>query len=338
LHSVHTGEFIEPSKLTLAEYLDRWLQDGARSTVSGKTFERYRQIVTDHITPTLGRTPLSKLQPLHIQGLYSNKLLTGRKDGAGGLSTQTVVHMHRILRRALGQAVKWQILVRNPVDAVEPPRVARKEMQALDEAETAKLLIAFERSSLRLPVLIAVLTGLRRGELLALRWADIDLETGQLSVKQSLEQTKAGLAFKQPKTSRSRRTLALPQLGIDALKKHKATQAAHRLNLGPVYQYHGLVFPREDGRPWKPDRFSSAFAAQVRRSGAAHVRLHDLQHTHATHLLRQGVNPKVVSERLGHSTVAFTLDVYSHVLPGMQDDAARRIDAALRLAIGKTEA
>jgi integrase len=303
--------------------------------VCAKTLERYAQLVRTHLIPAIGPLLLCKLQPLHIQALYSEKLVSGRKDGTGGLSPRTVVHLHRILRAALHQAVRWRLLARNPTEAVDAPRAARKEMQALTEAETAQLLASFKKSTLQMPVFIDVLTGLRRGELLALKWDDVALEAGEISVRQSLEQTRTGLIFKQPKTTRSRRTIALPQLAIDALRQHKAAQAAQRLKLGPAYQDHGLVFPKQDGRPWEPDRFSSAFAATVRRSSNKHIRFHDLRHTHATHLLRQGVNPKVVSERLGHSTVAFTLDVYSHVLPGMQDEAARRIDSALRVVIGE---
>jgi len=330
LHSMNTGDYIEPSRLTVGAYLERWLQDGARISVSAKTLERYKQLIQDHLVPELDQIPLAKLSPLHIQGVYAEKLSSGRKDGSGGLSAQTVVHIHRVLRTALGQAVKWQILARNPADAVEPPRTERKEMRALDERETGDLLAAFHRSRLFTPILLAVVTGLRRGELLALHWADIDLDQTQISVRQSLEQTRSGLILKQPKTSRSRRTIALPQLAVEALRSHKAKQAAERLQLGPAFEDNGLAFPQWDGKPWAPDRFSSAFAAQVRRSGLAHVRFHDLRHTHASQLLRQGVNAKVVSERLGHAAVGFTLDVYSHVLPGMQDDAARRIDVALR--------
>jgi integrase len=330
LHAMNNGGYIEPSRLSVAEFLRKWLDDCAKSNVAGKTFERYEQLVLGHLNPKIGHVPLAKLHPLHIQDCYSEKLEHGRKDGKGGLSPQTVVHLHRVLRTALNQAVKWQMLARNPADAVEPPRAPRREMRALDEDGTAKLLGVFTRSRLYTPILIAVTTGLRRGELLGLRWRDIELDSGHLSISQALEQTHLGVAFKQPKTPRSRRTVALPQLAIEALRRHKAQQAEERLAFGPGYQDGGLVFACPDGTPWRPDAFSWAFAAQVRQSGLPHVRFHDLRHSHASQLLRQGVNAKVVSERLGHASVGFTLDVYSHVLPGMQDDAARRIDAALR--------
>jgi integrase len=178
-----------------------------------------------------------------------------------------------------------------------------------------------------------VTTGLRRGEILGLRWSDVDLTAGIVTVVQSLEQTDEGLRFKSPKTHRSRRSISLPAITIEALRSHRATQAKERLALGPARNEHGLVCPRPDGAPWAPDVFSTTFAAFVRRSGMKPFRFHDLRHSHATHLLRVGVHPKVVSERLGHSSVSITLDTYSHVLPGMQQDAVRLIDSALATAI-----
>ena len=335
LHELNTGAYVEPSRMTLSDYLDRWLEDYARPNVSGKTFERYEEIVRLHLKPALGHHTLSKLQPLHIALYYSEALASGRTDGSGGLSARSVLHHHRVLRAALHQAVKWLLLPRNPADAVDPPRPKHREMRALDEAATAKLLRAASESRLSLPVLLAVTTGLRRGEILGLRWQDIDFEKSSLAVRQSLEQTRDGLAFKQPKTSKGRRVVALPGLAVDALKQHKVRQATTKLALGAAYQDHDLVCARDDGSPWPPDTFSSAFVALMRRADVPTVRFHDLRHTHATQLLRQGVHPKVVSERLGHATVGITLDVYSHVLPGMQAEAATRTDAALRAALGK---
>jgi integrase len=211
-------------------------------------------------------------------------------------------------------------------------------MRALDEDETASLLSLLGESRLYMPVMLAVTTGLRRGELLALRWANIDLATGTITVVQSLEQTKEGLRFKSPKTHRSRRSIALPAITVEALRSHRVNQAKERLSLGPVYVDHDLVCPRPGGAPWPPDMFSTAFAAFVRRSGMKPFRFHDLRHSHASHLLRAGVHPKIVSERLGHSTVGITLDTYSHVLPGMQKDAVRLLDAALTAAIRHVKA
>ena len=333
INEVNTGDYVEPSKMLVREYLDRWLKDYAGQAASPKTLERYHQIIDGNIKPALGGYTLPKLKPLHIQSFYTEARTTGRKDGKGGLSAQTVLHFHRILHRALGQAVKWQLLVRNPVDAVEPPRPERKEMKVLDNAGTAQLLKKLDGSLLYMPVIIAVTTGMRRGELLALSWRNVDLKSGQITINQALEQTKEGVRFKTPKTDRSRRGVALPSFVVDILKAHKKEQAETRLRLGPAYENNDLVFPRPDGTVWPPDSFSTAFAAFIRRSKLPHVRLHDLRHSHATQLLLQGVHPKVVSERLGHSKVGITLDTYSHVLPGMQEDAAEKIDIALRIAI-----
>ena len=334
LHEINTGAYVEPTRMTVSDYLDRWLEDYARSNVSPKTFERYEEIVRLHLKPSLGHHVLSKLQPLHIARYYSEALVSGRKDGkGGGLSAQSVLHHHRVLRAALHQAVKWLLLPRNPADAVNPPRPQHREMHALDERATAKLLGAAEDTRLALPVLLAVTTGLRRGEILGLRWRDVDFQGGILAVRQSLEQTRGGLTFKQPKTAKGRRVVVLPSLALEALRQHKAKQATVKLALGPAYDDHDLVCARDDGKPWPPDAFSTAFVGLVRKAGIARTRFHDLRHTHATQLLRQGVHPKIVSERLGHATVGITLDVYSHVLPGMQEEAAARTDAALRAAL-----
>ena len=337
LSSLNKGDYVEPSRMKVSEYLDRWLSEYAKLNVSPKTYERYTDIISRNIKPALGEYHLSKLRPLHIQSFYTDALTQGRKDGRGGLSAQTVLHFHRVLRKALQQAVKWQLLARNPTEAVEPPRPQRKEMQVVDEAGTARLLQAVEGARLYMPVLLAVMTGMRRGEILALRWQDTDLEKGQVAVRRSLEQTRDGLRFKQPKTGKGMRSVALPGIAIQVLRRHKTEQAQERLKLGPAYEDNDLVSPRPDGSPWPPDSLSTAFASLIRRSDLPRIRFHDLRHSHATQLLRHGIHPKVVSERLGHSKVGITLDTYSHVLPGMQEEAAGKVDAALRLAIERNK-
>ena len=210
-------------------------------------------------------------------------------------------------------------------------------MRALDEKEMAALLKLVQGTRLYMPILLGVSGGMRRGEILALRWQDLDLETGRAVICRSLEQTREGLRFKLPKTDRGRRTVVLPSFTCDTLRTHRVEQAKNRLALGPAYHDRDLICPREDGSPWPPDMLSTAFAALVRRSGLSHVRFHDLRHTHATQLLKQGVHPKIVSERLGHSNIGITLDTYSHVLPGMQEDAMAVFDGSLRAALGVRE-
>ena len=235
---------------------------------------------------------LPKLAPLHIQAFYSRALIKGRKDGKGGLSAQTVVHFHRVLHRAFDQAVKWQLLARNPTDAVEPPSAQGREMRALDENETALLLRLVEKTQLQMPVVLAVTTGLRRGEILGLRWSNVDLVEGHLTVVQSLEQTKEGLRLKAPKTNRSRRSIPLLGITLDALRSYRAKQAEERLAIGPAYCDHDLVFPSSGGAPWPPGTFSKTFSALVRRSGMRPFRFHDLRHSHASHLLKLAFIPK----------------------------------------------
>jgi integrase len=330
LYEMNTGAYVQPARLTVAEYLSRWLTDYAEPNVPGKTFERYSEIANLHLVPALGHHLLTKVRPLHIQSYYSEALKDGRKGRRkGGLSAQTVLHHHRVLRQAFQQAVRWQLLARNPADAVEPPRPKRQQMAVLDEGETRRLFDEVKGTRLFIPVVLAVTTGLRRGEILGLHWSDVDLEKRNLAVRQSLEQTKAGLKLKEPKSQKGRRTVTLPRLAVDALRRHKAEQAKERLLMGPAYDDGGFVCARPDGRPWDPRSMSHAFVDLIKESGFRRIRFHDLRHGHATHLLRQGIHPKVVSERLGHSTVGITLDVYSHVVPGMQEEAAERIDEVL---------
>lgn len=335
LHQLATGGYVEPARLTVETFLERWLEIHARVNVAGKTFERYAQIVRNDLVPALGAIHLTKLAPLHIQGYYSKALQCGRKNGRGGLSAQTVLHHHRLLHEALAHAVKWQLLARNPVAAVEPPRPRQKEIRVLDETQCAWLIEAAEGTRLYLPIMLAVCTGMRRGEILAVRWQDIDLCSGFLSVRRSLEQTRTTLIFKQPKSRHGRRIVSLPPLAVEALKEHLQQQSRLKEVLGLAYEDCDLVCCCEDGRLWKPSAFTSAYFALLHRRGIARFPFHSLRHSHASQLLRAGISPKLISERLGHSKVGFTLDVYSHLLPGMQEEAAMRIDAGLRAAIGK---
>ena len=269
------------------------------------------------------------LAPLHIQAAHAKALTSGRRDGRGGLAKRTVVHHHRVLSEALKQAVRWRLLSINPCGLVDPPRPARREMNTIDEAETAALIGAAESSRIGAPVLLAATTGMRRGEILGLRWSDVDFERRTISVAQTLEETKTALAFKEPKTARSRRMIALPQVAIEALRRHRARQAQERLRVRPAWADLDLVCTDAIGEPIRPDYLTHAFTKLVARLGLK-VRFHDLRHSHLSHLLAAGVHPKVASERAGHTSVGFTLDVYSHVMPGLQEDAANRIDAALR--------
>ena len=331
LRQVDTGDYVEPNKVTVTLLLDRWI-DHMKPRVAPKTLERYEQLIENNIKPVLGAKKLEQLRPYHIEGAWTALLQEGRKDDKGGLAPQTVKHCHRLLRQALAQAVRWQLVGRNPADAVEPPRVAKKDLDVLDFEQTAALLRSIRETRYYLPALIAVTTGLRRGETLALRWKDISLEGGGLSVMQSLEQTKAGLRFKEPKNGRFRR-VAMPSLLIDGLRRHKREQAEDLLKLGVRQSKDTLVCCGFDGEPMNPEDLSRRFPDAVVNAGLPRIVFHTLRHSHATQLLSGGTHPKVAQERLGHGSMSVTMDLYSHHVPGLQEEAAERVDSALRSAL-----
>lgn len=343
LGDVDSGTFVEANKETVADHLTFWLEHHAKPAVSPKTFERYGEIVRHHLSPTLGRHQLRALRADHVQEAWTKALASGRRDGKGGLSARTVVHMHRVLSEALDQAVRSRKLSANPMagKAVRPPRPEETEIEVLTDDELATLLRGAASHRLYRPTLLAATTGMRRGEVLALRWRDVDLAGASLKVTQSLEITKAdGLRFKEPKSRAGRRPIALPAMTVEMLRKHRAAQAERRLQLGPIYSGElDLVFAKDDGQPIDPRSFSKEFGALVARiDGLPAITFHGLRHTHITQLLDAGVNPKVVSERAGHATIAITLQVYGHVLKGRQEAVAGIVDAAIRTALERPAA
>ena len=332
------GGFVEPHKLTVADFLEYWLKSHAAARVSAKTLERYTEICRKHLIPALGSHLLTKLNSMHIQEYYAIAEKSGRlTGGGGGLSARTILHHHRVLRRALKQAATATppLIKINPTDGVAAPTPSAHDITVLDEDETAILLESARGHTLFIPIFVAATTGLRRGEVLALRWRDVDLERGSLSVVHSLEQTKEGLRFKPPKTKKSRRAVTLPPIAVEALQQHKAEQARVRLKLGLGRDDNGLVCSRYDGAPRSPRAFSKEFDRFIRKLEITRVTFHELRHSHATQLLEAGIHPKVVQERLGHSTIATTMDLYSHVTATMQENAAACVDVALRAAFSK---
>ena len=331
------GTPVDPSRETLAVFLDRWLAH-MQGQVSPRSHERYAEIARKNIVPLLGGLTLTKLQPAHISSAYAKALASGRRDGTGGLSAHTVRHMHRVLRQALQQAVQWLLLARNPADFVKPPKVERATMTTYDLARTAELIEALRGSRLLIPVMLAVLCGLRRGEIAALKWSSVDLDAGQLAVVESAEQTRAGVRYKPPKSGRSR-TVALPATVIGELRAHQLRQAEELLRVGVRQSDDDFVVAQADGTPLRPHSLGQEWVRFLARTPALpRIRFHDLRHAHATHMLANGVHPKIASERLGHSKIGITLDLYSHVIPGMQEDAAARVDDALQAALQKRAA
>lgn len=329
--AIADGQALEPNKETVSDFLERWLTH-IKTQVSPKTFERYCQIIRRNVCPTIGGVKLRKLKPTHVSGLYAAARDDGRLDRkAGGLSARTVGHMHRVLKQALAQAVAWKELGTNPADGVKPPLIDWKPMQTYNFEETALMISALRGRSMFIPALLAATCGLRRGEICALRWKNVNFDAGQLNIVESLEQTKAGLRFKSPKNGKGR-TVALPQAVAVELRAHRASRAQELLRLGAGLSDDDLVLGHPDGSQVTPMYISQQWPRQVAKTTLGRIRFHDLRHTHATHLLSRNVHPKIASERLGHSKIGITLDLYSHVIPGMQEDAAAMIDDALRTA------
>jgi integrase len=329
LGELDRGVVTDAGKLTTGQWLEQWLAE-CKHTVAPKTWQEREGYVRRHIAPTLGAIPLAKLAPVQIQALYTTLLTDGRADGCGGLSPQTVRHVDRMLHAALSRARKLRLISSNPVDDAEPPRVERAPIVVLRREQQATLLAAASGTGLELPVLLALGTGLRRGELLGLAWTNIDLDAGLLHVVQVIEETRSGTRVKpQPKTTHSRRSITLPATAVAALRRHRIVQAEEHLRLG--LGRPDLLSPYWAARPAV---FGTAFSRLAARVGIK-VSIHDLRHTHVTDLLAAGVHPKVVSERAGHSSIAFTLQRYGHVIPGMQEAAAQQVDAALRRALGE---
>jgi integrase len=241
-----------------------------------------------------------------------------------------VQHVHRTLSQALSHAVRLGVLFRNPAQQVKPPRPDRREIKILGKDEIGTLLEATKGTLLYLPVLVAITTGLRRGELLGLRWSDLDLKDGILTVNQSIERIKGENAFRAPKTKTSRRSITLPAVTVQALQEHRLAQTEERLRLGLGRDPRGLVLTRADGQPLNPDAVSKAFERLIISIDVTRIRLHGLRHTHISHLLMDGVHVKVVSERAGHANINITLSTYAAYIPSMQADAALRVDAWLR--------
>ena len=307
---------------------------------------RYRGIVEKNIVPKLGHVPVRKLTAVHIEAFEAELQREGWvkarakqkvKEGEEtpvqekrGLSAQTALHVHRALSQALGHAVRLGVLFKNPARQVKPPRPPSREIKILDKNEMTTLINAAKRVGLYVPILVAVTTGMRRGELLALRWSDIDLKAASLTVNQSLERIKGRFEFKSPKTKTSRRAITLPRITVEGLRSHYNLQLEERLKLGLGRDPRGLVFARPGGQPWTPTRSAKRFAGLVASAGVTPITFHGLRHTHISHLLMEGVHAKVVSERAGHAHVNITLGVYAAYIPSMQADVALRVDGWLR--------
>lgn len=324
-HARATGVFGEADaqKLSVAAYLQRWL-DFMKPSVRPSTHSRYSDLLTKHVLPFIGRKQLAKLNTLDLQTLYADRMMTG-------MSTTTVRLLHGIINKALKQAVRWSILTRNVAEAVDLPRRATVEYVTWTPSQVSAFLAVAEADDLAALWRLALLTGLRRGEILGLRWEDIDLKRKVLSVQRTLSRggPSGALAFGEPKSAHGRRLVALPQSLVSALQRHRTQQLEARLAVGTLYNDQSLVFANTLGGPLHPNSVVARFEALTKAASLPRIRFHDMRHTSATLMLSNGEHPKIVQERLGHADVSMTLNRYSHVTMDMQRDAADRLDELL---------
>jgi integrase len=329
----HDGDYRAPERITLGTYLvERWLPT-KQAQLRPSTYDSYRRNIEGHVIPALGARPLQRLVPEDLDGLYASLLANGRRNGSGGgLSPKTVRYIHGILRKALADAQRKGSVARNVADLADPPKAsarARREMRVWSAAELLRFLELVEDHHLFVAFFLAANTGMRRGEVLGLRWKDVELDRARLSVNQAVVSVAYEVKVGDVKTDTARRTIDLDGRTVALLRRSRKQQLEDRLAAGRSWDEASFVTARLDGSPIHPDYFSQCFHHAVARSDLPRIRLHDLRHTHASILLRAGQPVKVVSERLGHANPAFTMSVYQHVLPGMQADAAAAFSAAL---------
>lgn len=318
IHQYNIGALSKPGKVTIGQYLNKWLAEYVKPNLSAKGYERYEGIVRVHLAPALGNIHLTQLTPGRIQRLYIDKL-------EAGLAPRTVRYHHVIMHKALSTALKWGMVSRNVADGADIPRAGQPEINTWDAFEVSKFLESAKGSQYYPLFYTALYTGARRSELLALRWQDIDFIYSQIYISRGLHQLGKRIIFTQPKTKKSRRTIALPPSAFLVLEAYRKAKEVECAMLGTTLKDSDLVFSAL-GKPFRPNSVSRAFSNMAVKAGVKPIRFHDCRHTHASLMLKQGVHPKVVQERLGHSTISVTLDTYSHVAPGLQEAAARGFD------------
>jgi integrase len=307
---------------TLAEYLDYWLHQSVKPRVRPLTFAGYSVNVRRHLVPTLGKIRLDRLTPQDVQEMMNRRL-------ADGFSPKTVAYVHQVLRTALELARRWELIDRNVASLVDPPRRQRPRIQPLAPDKARRFLNSVRGHRLEALFSVALAVGLRQGEALGLRWEDIDMAAGVLCVNHQLQRVDGRLTLVEPKTDRSRRTLVIPRSIIERLHDHEKRQVAERLWAGSKWTDSGLVFTNRLGGPLQARNVIREFHKSLEAAALPRIRFHDLRHSCATLLLVQGVSPRVVMEILGHSEIAITMDTYSHVVPELQRDAAKRMDLLL---------
>ncbi|GEO27497.1 site-specific integrase [Alicyclobacillus hesperidum subsp. aegles] len=314
------GTYVRAGKETVSEYEERWLKTKEPQIEEG-TFRQYSWLLKNHIIPRLGHIQLSKLRADHIQAMYAEL------ENENVISQQSIGHLHRVLSQTLKNAVQWGLIAKNPAELAKPPKVGRHEFHVWTEAELeAFLAVAKERTRYYMLFLLGAATGMRLGEILGLKWSDVDLETGVIQVRRSGSKKKSTST----KTASSRRLIVMPSYLVEELRHHYQQQQTEIEIQGTRWKKNNLVVPTSVGTQVLQGNVRRLMERLIERAGVSRCRFHDLRHLHATLLLLKGVHAKIVQERLGHSSIQVTLDRYSHVVPGLQEQAATEIDAILR--------
>jgi integrase len=318
------GQDLTAAPRSFGEWLDEWLHMKERDGTRQRTVDGYRALIDNHIWAPLGKVALDKLTPTMIR-----RLLAEKTDA--GLSAATVRHIHGVIRNALGDAEREELVHRNVARSVRPPALRRPERRTLTVAEAKRLIDILGDHPMEAFYVTALTVGLRRGELLGLRWSDVDLGNGTLTVRQTVQRVRGRLEFTAPKTDRSRRTVPVPAQTVQALRRHRKLQAAERLAAGESWQNHDLIFTSRVGTPFDPDNLERSWYKIRAQAGLEWLRIHDLRHACATFLLASGASPRTVMKVLGHSQIGLTMNTYAHVLPEIERDA---VDAATKHLFG----
>lgn len=330
LHEQQQGILVASSQQTMERFLTDWLENTHKRSVRPRTYERYKQAISLHLVPALGRHQLQKLTVQHVQAFYA-------KEEAEGQAPATIIYYHSVLHNALGKAVEWGLISRNVCDLVSPPRKQRYEIQPLTAEQAQKLLDTIRGHRWEALFTLALATGMRRGELLGLKWQDINFGSGALQVRRILSRVPTQMPDREhvyveaePKTQKSRRSIVVAPFALEVLGRHRIQQLGERSKAGSVWQDHDYVFCTSIGTHLGPNHVVEEFKKLLVQAGLPDIRFHDLRHSTATLLLSTGVHPKVVQEILGHTQISMTMDIYSHVLPGMQHDAMGKLHDALK--------
>ena len=327
MNDYNKGTYIEPSQRTVEDQLNQWIEVYVKPNLAPYTIRGYQTNIKKYILPQIGLVPLQKLVPLQIQKIYET--MQGMQ-----LSPRTIRYVHATLHEALQHAFRMQLIPRNPSDFVSVPKQVKYKAAVCEEDEVVKMLEAGKDTDMEAPLHLSVGLELRRGELLALKWADINFEKKQVTICRNLVYVDGEYIFKSPKSESGNRTIEMPSSMVSVLTKHRRKQMENKMFFGQDYKDGNLICCRPDGSPYMPGSYSHKFAEFLKANELRPIRLHDLRHTNASLMLQYNVSAKVASQRLGHSSIGITLDLYSHVIGDLQTDAAQKIDAGIFAKLG----